>query len=89
MENDNKEEEMAGNSFLQDDKGNLSSGRLMKILAVCMSILPGLVMLVLGAIKFIGEELTFTEFGTQMIGIIGIYAGLAGLGEITQKVTGK
>jgi hypothetical protein len=89
MENNNEDKKMAGLGYLQDDTGGKSSGRLMKIMAVCMAILPGLVMLVLGSIKFIGGELGYTEFGTQMFGIIGIYAGLAGLGEITQKVTGK
>jgi len=82
-------EKMAGSGFLRDGDGNKSSGRLMKMLALVMAILPGFVMLFSGLFKFLDNSITFTEYGTQMAIMVGIYAGLAATGEVTQKITGK
>jgi hypothetical protein len=67
--------------FLTDPSGDLSSGRLIKLLSWCMA----------GALAvayFCGRAWISNFSMPEIVGLVGIFAGIAAGSEIVQKLTG-
>lgn len=70
--------------FFKDEEGDLSSGRLIKIIAAISACLIGI-----GCVFIVAFSPVDVEKIKTLVSIVVALIGLAGASEITQKVTGK
>ncbi len=71
--------------LLYDDKGNFSSGRVVKLTSLLMAVILGVVGLV-GVFFKPASASGLTDYCFKMV---GLFAATATGAEITQKVTGR
>jgi len=87
--NETPEVPVVQKGYTTDPDGDLSSGRLAKIVSLWTSVGTAFSGLTVASVALFTGKVDATTFVGLILGIIGVFAGIVLGNEITQKVTGK